>query len=115
MSGSEKDYDDNPARIGGTGSPAEDREEERAQNRLWNLKEEAKWGKDATAQKRAIEELSKSGSSAVTYLEEILLVLAPGELKEYCQDSINGIGRSIPKEEKNSAEKVMETKVGTSD
>jgi hypothetical protein len=115
MSGSEKGYDDNPARMGGTGSPAEDREEERARKRLWNLKEEAKWGKDANAKRRAIEELSKSGSSAVTHLEEILLVLAPGELKQYCQDAINGIGRSIPKEGKNGAEKVLETKVEKSD
>lgn len=111
----EKDYYGNPGRVGGTGSPAEDIEEERARNRLWDLKEEAKWGKDTMTQKKAIEELSKSGTPAMNYLEEILAVVPPGEIKQYCQDAINGISRLLSSERQDGVEKVLETKVRTPD
>lgn len=108
---SEKDYYGNPERIEGTGSPAEDVEEERALNRLWDLKEEAKWGKDTMTQKKAIEALGKSGTPAVGYLEEILSVVPPGEIKQYCQDVISDIIRPLPNERKNNVERASGTKV----
>ncbi|AIC16245.1 hypothetical protein [Nitrososphaera viennensis] len=110
----EEDYHGNPGRVGGTGSPAEDIEEERARNRLWDLKEEAKWGKDTMTQKKAIEELSKSGVPAISYLEEILAVVPPGEIKQYCQDIIIGISRPLPDESEGGAE-ALEAKVRTPD
>lgn len=76
--------------IKGTGTPAEDREEERAQS-MWNLKEEAKWGKNAEIQKKAIQELAKIGLPALSYLREILAVLAPGEIRQSCEDAIRNI------------------------
>lgn len=109
-----ENYYGNPERVGGTGSPAEDMEEERARNRLWDLKEEAKWGKDTTKQKKAIEELSKSGAPAISYLEEILAVVPPGEIRQYCQDVINGISRPSQTREDN-LEKVLEKKIRTPD
>ncbi len=113
MSERAEDYYGNLGRVGGTGSPAEDMEEERARNRLWDLKEEAKWGKDAMTQKKAIEELGRSGVPAISYLEEILSVVPPGEIKQYCQDAINGIGRPLPNEREDGAEEALETKVMT--
>lgn len=111
----EKDYGGNLGQVGGTGSPAEDREEERERNRLWNLKEDAKWGKDTRTQKNAITELGKIGTPAISYLEEILSVLAQSEMRQYCQDAIHGISRPVPGEAEHSVEKVLETKVKTPD
>lgn len=110
--GAERDYRGSTGHVGGTGSPAEDMEEERARNRLWDLKEEAKWGKDATAQKKAIEELGRIGAPSVVYLEEILSVVPPGEIRQYCQDVINGISGTLAGVNEDS-EKVLETKVMT--
>lgn len=76
--------------IKGTGTPAEDREEERVQS-MWNLKEEAKWGKNAEIQKKAIQELAKIGLPALSYLREILTVLAPSEIRQSCEDAIRNI------------------------
>jgi hypothetical protein len=81
----------NPGQVTGTGTPAEDREEQRAQDSLWSLKEDAKWGKDAETQKKAIRDLARIGTPARSYLEEILAVLTPGEIKQCCQDAINSI------------------------
>lgn len=110
--GAERDYQGNPRRVGGTGSPAEDTEEERARNRLWDLKEEAEWGKDATAQRKAIEELGKIGAPSIGYLEEILSVVPPGEIKQYCQEVINSISGKLAVGNEES-KKVLETKVMT--
>jgi hypothetical protein len=38
------------------------------------------FGKDAMAQKRAIEEPDKIGAPKISYLEEILSVVPPGEI-----------------------------------
>ena len=111
----EKDYYSNLGRVGGTGSPAEDMEEERAQNRLWYLKEEAKWGKDTMTQKKAIEELSKIGAPAIGHLEEILSIVPPGEISQYCQDTINGINRTLSNEREGGRKKALETNLRTSD
>jgi hypothetical protein len=78
----------NQSQITGTSTPAEDVEEQRAQDIFRDLKEDAKWGKDADTQKKAIRGLSKMGTPALSSLMEILLVLIPGEIKSYCQDAI---------------------------
>jgi len=115
----EKDYSRNPEHIRGTGTPAEDREEERAKNRLWDLKEEAKWGRDIETQKRAIQDLRRNGNAAMSYLEEILSVVPPGEIKQYCQDAIDSIispQRNEAKKnpvEKNVEKASLETKVSS--
>lgn len=77
------------------------------------MKEEAKWGKDASAQKKAIEELGKVGAPSMAYLEEILSVVPPGEIKQFCQDVISGISRTLEVGNEDS-EKVLKTKVMTS-
>lgn len=102
---SEMKHYSNPERVGTTGSPAEDIEEERAKNRLWDLKEEAKWGKDSIIQKTAVQELSRNGTPAMGYLKEVLLVLPPGELRQFCQESVNSITHPPSDEAKNPAEK----------
>lgn len=108
----ERDYQGNPGSVGGTGSPAEDMEEERARNRLWDLKEEAKWGRDVAAQRKAIEELGRIGAPSMAYLEEILFVVPPGEIKQYCRDVIRGIS-GTPAVGNEDSEKVLNTKVMT--
>lgn len=106
--GSEIKYYGSPERVGTTGSPAEDIEEERAKNRLWDLKEEAKWGKDIIIQKNAIQGLSKNGTPAISYLEEVLSVLPPGELRQFCKEAMNSIIHPLSDEAKNPAEKDTE-------
>lgn len=77
--------------VTGTGTPAEDREEEWAKKELWHLKEDAKWGKDIATQKKAIQELGKMGTPALSHLEEIWSIALPGEIKQCCLDAINRI------------------------
>jgi hypothetical protein len=81
----------NQGQVTGTATPAEDEEEQRALDSLWELKEDAKWGKDGDTQKKAIRDLTRIGTPALSPLTEILLVLPPGEIKDYCQDAINKI------------------------
>ena len=91
----EKSGGNNQGQVTGTGTPAEDREEdreeEREESRLRDLKEDAKWGRDLETQKKAIEDLRKNGISAISYLEEILAVVPPGEIKQYCKSAIDSI------------------------
>jgi hypothetical protein len=68
----------NQGHVTGTGTPAEDIEEQRALDILRELKEEGKWGKDADTQKKAIRDLARMGTAALSPLTEILLVLPPG-------------------------------------
>lgn len=83
----------------GTGTPAEEREEERAM-KMWNLKQDAKWDKDFEAQKNAIQELARIGAPALTHLREILNVLPPGETRQSCEDAIRNVIGSGPSETK---------------
>lgn len=113
MSGN-NDYVGNTEQVTGTGTPAEDIEEERAKKRLWDLKEDAKWGKDMDTQKKAIQDLS-SGTPAISYLEEILSVLPPGEVRRCCQEAINSIIDPRRNEENSTEKTPLETKVRTAD
>ena len=85
-------------KVTGTGTPAEDREEEWAKNQLWNLKEDAKWGKDTVTQKKAIQELGKMGTPALSHLEEIWSIVPSVEIKQCCLDAINRIVIPQPNE-----------------
>lgn len=77
------------------------------------MKEEAKWGKDGSAQKKAIENLGRVGAPSMAYLEEILSVVPPGEIRQYCLDVIRGIS-GMPAVGNEDSEKVLNTKVMTS-
>jgi hypothetical protein len=87
----EQQHADKTEQVTGTSTPAEEREEQRARDSLWNLKEDAKWGKDVETQKKAIRDLTGIGTPALTHLEEILSVVPPGEIKQYCQNAINSL------------------------
>ena len=84
-------HNDKKGQVTGTATPAEDREEERARDSLWDLKEDAKWGKDIKTQKKAIRDLASIGTPALIHLEEVLSVVSPGEIKQYCQNAINSL------------------------
>jgi hypothetical protein len=60
--------------------------------RLWELRQDAKWGRDTETQKKAIQELGKVGTPpAVNILNEVMAVSSRDDLRKYCQDVINGI------------------------
>lgn len=63
------------------------------EQRLWELGEDAKWGRDAETQKRAIQELGKIGTPALGVLQEVMAVTSREEIRECCRDVINGIAR----------------------
>lgn len=86
----------NPTQVKGTGTPAEDRESERVQDNLWDLKQDAKWGRDAETQRKAIQELGKIGLPALSHLEEILAVLPPGQIWQDCHDAMRSIVDAHP-------------------
>lgn len=84
-------YDKQEKVITGTGTPAEEEEEQRALDKLWNLKENAKWGKDVDVQKNAITDLARIGTPALSHLQEILSVVASKDIRDHCQDAIDRI------------------------
>lgn len=56
---SNDDDNDKERQVTGTGTPAEDVEEEGPQYDLWSLVEDAKWGKEIETQKKAIRDLAR--------------------------------------------------------
>jgi hypothetical protein len=72
---------------------------------MWELRQDAKWGRDAETQKRAIQELGKIGTPALSVLEEVLTVSSSKDIRECCQDVINGIANVRTDAEKNQTEK----------
>ncbi len=91
----------NRGKVTATATPAEDVEEQRALDSLWELKENAKWGKDLDTQKKAIGDLLRIGTPSLSSLTEILLVLPPGEIQGLCQDAINRLNTLEHNEKKN--------------
>ena len=74
--------------------------------KLWQLKQDAKWGRDIETQKRAIQELARIGSPAEGILEEIMMVSSRDDIKEYCRGVIDGFrNMQIGETEKNQPEK----------
>lgn len=93
------DYNDKDRRVTGTGTPAEDMEAEGPQYDLWSLVEDAKWGKEIDTQKKAIRDLARLGIVSLPKLKDILSVVEPGEIKQYCQNAIDRL--SIHRDEHN--------------
>ena len=81
------------------------------EQRLWELRQDAKWGRDSETQKRAIQELGKFGSPALSVLEEVMAVSSRKDIRECCQDVINGIASVRTEAEKNQPEKKEEKQV----
>lgn len=82
------------------------------EQRLWELRQDAKWGRDAETQKRAIQELGKIGMPAISVLQEVMAVSSREDIKGYCQDVINGIANVKTGEaEKNQPEKKEERQI----
>lgn len=63
------------------------------EQRLWQLREDAKWGRDAETQKKAIQELGKIGTPALSVLQEVMAISSSKDIRECCQDVINGIAK----------------------
>jgi hypothetical protein len=70
--------------ITATGSPAEDKEEERALDALWNLKDDVKCGIG-----KANDNLSKTATPARSHVREVLSVFTLKKIRGYCQDVMN--------------------------
>jgi hypothetical protein len=62
------------------------------EQRLWELRQDAKWGRDTETQKKAIQELGKVGTPpAMSILNEVMAVSSRDDIRKYCQDVINGV------------------------
>lgn len=82
------------------------------EQKLRELRQEAKWGTDTETQKRAIQELGKIGTPALSVLQEVVVVSSREDIREYCQEIINGISKfRIGETEKNQPEKKFDEKV----
>jgi hypothetical protein len=90
---------DKERQVTGTGTPAEDMEEEGPQYDLWSLVEDAKWGNEIETQKKAIRDLARMGMVTLPQLKDILSVIEPGEIKQYCQNAMDRL--SIRRDEHN--------------
>jgi len=72
---------------------------------MWDLRQEAKWGRDFETQKKAIQELGRMGAPALSVLEEVMTVSSSKDVNDCCQDVINGIANVRTEPEKNQQEK----------
>lgn len=72
---------------------------------MWDLRQEAKWGRDFETQKNAIQELGKIGAPALSVLQEVMAVSTRSNVRECCQDVINGIANVRTEPEKHEPEK----------
>jgi hypothetical protein len=62
------------------------------EQRLRELRQDAKWGKDTETQKKAIQELGRVGTPpAVNILNEVMAVSSRDDVRKCCQDVVNGI------------------------
>lgn len=80
------------------------------EQRMWELREDAKWARDVETQKRAIQELGKIGTPALSVLQEVMAVSSRSDIRECCQDVINGIANGKAAE-KNQPEKKEEKQI----
>jgi hypothetical protein len=58
---------------------------------IFELKERAKWSRDAAEKKTAIKELSTHGDRALAALDEILSVTAYDDIRAACMEAIKAI------------------------
>lgn len=63
------------------------------QDRLHQLKEDAKWASSVEGQIRAVRELGSLGKDALPVLEEVLQVSVRDEIKQCCVEAIRKLGR----------------------
>jgi len=63
------------------------------QDRLHQLKEDAKWASSVEGQMRAVRELGSLGRDALPVLEEVLQVSVRDEIKQCCVEAIKNLGR----------------------
>jgi hypothetical protein len=81
------------------------------EQRIWELRQDAKWGRDVETQKRAIQELGKMGAPAMSILEEVMAVSSRSDIRECCRDVVNGITNVRTETEKNQSEKMEEKQI----
>ncbi len=86
----------------------------RKEERLRELREDAKWGRNEDVQKNAILELGRMGPDSFEALKEVMSVAVREDIKEACRQVINGVentprkadkGREEEEEEKNPQER----------
>jgi hypothetical protein len=63
------------------------------QDRLHQLKEDAKWASSVEGQIKAVRELGSFGKDALPVLEEVLQVSVRDEIKQCCVEAIKKLGR----------------------
>lgn len=80
------------------------------EQRMWELREDAKWGRDLETQKKAIQELGKIGKPAMGIIEEVMTVSSSKDIKDLCLEVINGIASVRAEAEKPQPEKKSEEK-----
>lgn len=78
---------------------------------MWELKEEAKWGRDMETQKKAIQELGKIGKPALGIIEEVMTVSSNKDIRDLCLEGMNGNASARTEAEKNQPEKKEEKQV----
>lgn len=62
------------------------------EQRLWELRQDAKWGRDTETQRKAIQELGKVGTPpAMKILNEVMAISSRDDVRKYCQDVVKGI------------------------
>lgn len=64
------------------------------QDRLHELKEDAKWASSVDGQIRAVRELGALGEAALPSLEEVLQVSVRDEIKQCCIEAIRSLARN---------------------
>jgi hypothetical protein len=64
------------------------------QDRLHQLKEDAKWASSIEGQIKAVRELGSLGKVALPSLEEVLQVSVRDEIKQCCVEAIRNLGRN---------------------
>lgn len=80
------------------------------QDRLHQLKEDAKWASSVEGQMKAVRELGSLGKDALPVLEEVLQVSVRDEIRQCCVEAIKNLGRDNKPQNSNSEKKVSRTK-----
>lgn len=82
------------------------------QERLHQLKEDAKWGSSLKGQIDAVRQLGTLGKAALPSLEEVLQVSVREEIKRCCVEAIEKLGRDSIARNSETEKKATKTKKG---
>ena len=82
------------------------------QDRLHQLKEDAKWASSVEGQIKAVRELGAFGDAALPSLEEVLQVSVREDIKQCCVEAIEKLGRDSKAEKARKNRKVPKGKKG---